>query len=447
MTEALRDYVGTVMRSLRSQTARSTGLVMTGNLTSGLLRFAVTALLVRAVADKDTWGTMVVFIALMDVAAMFCDAGLLATQVRFTAARTEENTLPILRKCVVLRLGLIGAVAGTAWLGYPWFMNLGKVDPAYGWLYSAALGAGIVMSLISVAQGVLQSYERYGKVAVLASTGNAVRLVPLGLLVVLGMTSQRLLFGVFFTAPLVTAAVATGLAALALRGVTQRKSSSVTYGELVRFMLPVAGKTILAILILRADVFLLKALTNESVLADYGVAFTVGFCFPLLTRSVFIVLLPKVSRMSTSDALSAYRKRILRLYPVVLLAAGLATIVLPVVLTLFGEEYKTAAPILRVLLLGFGVDVIYAPLGLVFYALKRPQCDMVIHLIQFVLLVPIQIVAISLWGGVGAALGLLIVRVVVAILTILWTRKAVRDLCQSERGSAVSAHTTGPGIQ
>lgn len=85
------------------------------------------------------------------------------------------------------------------------------------------------------------------------------------------------------------------------------------------------------------------------------------------------------------------------------------------------------------LILGFGIDLVFNPLGLIFYALKRPQNMTAIHLVQLAVLLPLNyFVMIPRYEGVGAALSLLIVRVGTVIAAVAWTGISIRALARRE---------------
>jgi O-antigen/teichoic acid export membrane protein len=170
-------------------------------------------------------------------------------------------------------------------------------------------------------------------------------------------------------------------------------------------------------------------------LANYELAYQVGFALPLLTHAIFTVLLPRVSAMKDPAELAAYRRQALRLYPLVGVVTLVAVALAPYPLRwVFGEKYAAAVPVLRILVLTFGIHVVSHPLSLVFYNANRPHYLTLIYLVQLVLLTPASLALIPPLGAAGAAWSLLAVTCVSVAAIVTLSGRTVRAMAAERDG-------------
>jgi len=412
------------------------GLVMSGNLTSAVLRFTVTMILFMVLSEADM-GYLGVFIALMDMVSIFCECGLHSTLVRFMSASAETRPQPLILRCLRVKLILCALCVLPLVLARGIFISVQGIEAQYRWLYPVAVAGGVLLSFNTFGMAVLQGRERYGLYTVLAAAINAFRLAIIGLMVLLKIRDPRLYLGAFFALPAAAVLLALILVPAALpRNGRERKPADATTGELLRFMWPLAVLQILAVAITRVDFLMLQSLTMDpEVVANYLLAFQIAFVFPLLTRTLFTILLPKVSAMKSAEALKHYRRRILHFCPGVFLLTVAAAAVAPFIITLvFKDKYQSALPIVRLLVLAYGMDVIINPLGLIFYAVGRTHYIPIMHALQLVIFLVANWLLIPLYAGVGAAIACVIIRTVAVAFTFTFTAKVIND---------VSAHSPG----
>lgn len=431
MQTAIKRYWDSVTDTLASRTARHAGIVMSGNLTSALLRFGVGVMLAKTLPKSD-YAYLILFMTVMDLFATFCDSGLNATMVRFLAMHRENAPGPIVRSVVVLRGVVLGvAVVGAAVCAVPFFATQ-EVPEAYRLLYPAALLAGVMLSLNGWGMAIMQGRERFISYAFLAVAINLVRATLIGVLMWAGIHGPSALFKTFFFSPLAVVPVSAGAAWLVIRSLRNLPSPRVTCGELIRFTVPVGATMLVAIIVLRLEVLMLKAMADEEALADYGVAYQIAFLLPLLNRALFTVLLPKVSYMKGAADLRRYRRRVLQLFPVILLLTALSIMVAPFILDLlFAGKYASARPIMQLLLFCFGFNVIGNPLCLIFHSIGRPQNILVIHLCQLPMLVGLNYLLIPHFGAVGVGITAVVVRVFFVATAILWTRAVISKMAEN----------------
>jgi len=429
-------YHPSILPFLRSSVARHAGIVLTGNLASALLRFAV-CMMLASTFTKDDYAYLMIFVAVMDLASAFGDSGLNATMVRFVALHREENCGPIVRQVFSIRITIWAIVAAVALAGAAGFFAIQRIEPDYRWIYSAALVAGLLLSFNGHGMAVMQGRQRFVAFAVLAMSINIVRTVSVGGALKWGVHDPATLYKAFFIVPLAAAPLSAGLIMVTLRGLRRLPAVEASYGELLRFTAPTGAIIAIAMLLQKLDILMLKAMSTDAVVADYGAAYMLAFVFPLITRSLFTVLLPKVAALKSARALRDYRRRVLTLYPALLGATAIGTVVGPWVLEfILGDKYASAIPILRMLILGFGIHLIFNPLGVILYAIERHFYIPLIHLIQLPILVSLNLLLIPALGGIGATISALVIRVLGVAAMVVLTQKAIQNKARQEHERA-----------
>jgi O-antigen/teichoic acid export membrane protein len=426
MTSGLfRRHIDSWTGVLRSRTARDTGFVMSGNLASAVLRFAVIALLARELLPADL-GVLFVFTAVMDVVAGFCDSGLNNTLVRFMAGG-GNGTRALCARVFWMKLVVTLAVAGLSALAAGPFLASQHIADEYCWAYALAVGAGVFLSLNTFGLSVLQGLQRFGLYAVHSVTMNAIRILAVGALMLAGSHSLGAYYGAFFgVTPLALFAAAVFVSISLPRGETPR--SIVSYGSLTRFTFPLALMYAIAIVFSRADVLMLKALSTAEAVGQYGLGFQLAFFFSLVTTSLFVVLLPKVAMMKTRAELAAYRTRALHFYPLLIAATAAAVFAVPPILVLlFGDKYEAAVPINRILIAAFGLHVIKMPLDTIFFAANHPYYVTAVHALALAALVVSGFLLIPEYGGEGAAIASLLARIVSVAASVVLTGLVLRE--------------------
>jgi O-antigen/teichoic acid export membrane protein len=433
MVQALLDrYVNAPLAMLRTRTAREAGIVMSGTFTSAVLRFFITMVLAKFLA-KDEWGTMVVFIALVDMLSVFCDSGLHPTLVRFMAINEKKDVRAIVRSCLGIKLVLTACVTVLLCAGRPIFMSVEKIGPEYRWLFPLAVAAGLFLSFNTFCMAVLQGRKSFGRYAVVSVIINVVRAAVIGGLAYAGVRKAFAYYGAFFVAPALCVIVSAAICWTVLAAGRDRPRPSFSRQDVLRFAAPLALLQVVAILYHRSDIFMLKAMASSEQAGAYALAYQVAYIFPLLTQSLFTALLPKVMTMKKVSELVAYRHKILRIYPPMLIAAAIAAIVAPFVIAwIFGDKYTAALPVIRIIILGFGVTLVVGPLSLIFYALERQIVYVYVYSAQILMLISMNMVLIPRFEAVGAAITAAVTGLVGTIVVVWATGWMLRRRAESE---------------
>ena len=169
-------------------------------------------------------------------------------------------------------------------------------------------------------------------------------------------------------------------------------------------------------IILRLDVFMLTSMRTSEDVAFYVGANQLAYLFPIVTGSITQALLPKVTSISSREALGGYVGRVLRVVPWILLVfVPLILLAGPIVRALYGERSVDSIPIFRILLVGFMISVMVNPMSLILYALNRAELLALLNGLQLVLNVSLNLWLIPSLGAEGAAVSSLSIRLLAAL--------------------------------
>lgn len=404
---------------MRTRTARHASLVAGVNFGSAVMRFFV-AIIMAKILSPEQWGNIAVFIAMMDVVSILCDSGLNATLVRFVAAEANARATTVLGRCLSIKTAIAAVLLVVLWILREPILRNQQFPEALHWVYPVAIAGAVFLSFHGLMLSVFQAKQEYGRYCVAYLSVNALRMLGLGMLSVLGMLTLPAITVSFFSAPAVAVVLVFPVVFLTVRRTMGLPRPSATLREMLVFMAPLAVMSAITIGNMRVSNFMLKTLASPEAVANYELAYQIGFVFPLLTGALITVLLPRVSAMESREELQGYRTRLLRMYPIVLPLTLAGMVVGPWFIALvFGAKYAASLAIIRILIIGFGIHIVTHPLSLVFYAVSRPVYLTAIYLVQFVVIVVLNYFFIPRWGGMGAALSVLIATLL-AVSAIIW---------------------------
>ena len=174
---------------------------------------------------------------------------------------------------------------------------------------------------------------------------------------------------------------------------------------------------VVAVLASRADAVVVSRVLGERALGLYSMAFRLPeLLIASISWNISSVAFPALARKRVGDdapalagaTLTQLRFQSLFAIPV---AAGLAVLAAPIVVTLFGDQWADAGPVMSAVAAASGLTAIAFPLGDVFKAIGRQWSLVTLNLIQLPLLV-----------------GVMIAVAPAGIVTVAWARAGISAL-------------------
>jgi O-antigen/teichoic acid export membrane protein len=398
------------------------GLVRSGAYLAGTLLGALSAVLLLRHLGVVDFGRYTTVMALVAIVGGVTDAGLTIVGSRELAVRRrgpdrERLTANIVAiRLVLTPLGVLAAVAFAAIAGYQSELVVG----------TAIAGAGLVLVNMQASMMLPLSVElRNAALAGAEILRQLVTTVGIAVLVVVGAALLP-----FFGVQVLVGVVVLALTPLLLRrpGLISPRFDRADWRMLAREALPLAAAFVLGILYFRILMIMMSLISSDTETGLFATSFRfieilVGI--PLLLVGV---VLPIASVAAESDA-ERLRYVLQRVGEVALLVSlGLAVCVAiaaePVIVLLGGDEYRAAAPVLRIQVFALvGIFVAQGwTIGLL--AMREQRLVAVANLAGLLAITILGFVLIPISDARGAAAAAVAADLLLALTTLFLLRRA-----------------------
>jgi O-antigen/teichoic acid export membrane protein len=389
---------------------------------AGILLGAGTSVLLLRHLGVEDFGRYGIVVALIGIVSAVTDAGLTAVGSRELAVLPPAERPELLRSLVGLRVlltsaGVAAATGFAALAGYPGVVVGG----------TALAGLGVLLlNTQSTLMMPLAIELRLGAITLLETLRHALTLVGVAVLVLAG-ASLLPFFGVQIAVGVVVLALTPFVVTL-VRPALDRAAAR----RLLRESLPIAAAIAMNVIYLRLLVILVSVQTGERETGLFATAFRVFEILLGIPTLVLAVALPllAVAGAEDRDRLRYGLQRLLETAVAASILLVLVTVVLAeqAIVLLGGEEYRDAAPILRVLafaLLGVFVSQVLT-LGLV--SLHRQRYVAFANAAALALVIVLGTVLVRAYQGLGGAAAAVATEAVLAILLLLVLLRFERDV-------------------
>lgn len=188
--------------------------------------------------------------------------------------------------------------------------------------------------------------------------------------------------------------------------------------------------SVLIILTMRVDNFIIGYYLGYREVGYYTVAFTLSSMFPLITGSLMTVFVRELSLPEKNS--HEYMKRFLMrqlklLIPGVVIALALVLISKPLIEVFFGSRYEPSTPLFKILLFPFCLGIVFTPIESYFYS-HQPYIITVLKFVQFVATVLFSVVFIKAFGLIGVGFSTLLVRLIGWVFLPLYTQVQINKM-------------------
>lgn len=401
------------------RTGEAGGLVIRGGVLrgagygAGIVLGAATSVLLLRHLGVESFGRYGIVVALIGIVSAVTDAGLTAIGSRELAILPRRERPPLLANLLGLRIvltaaGVVAATAFAALAGYPDVVVAG----------TALAGLGVLLlNTQSTAMMPLAVELRLGSITAIETLRHALTLAGVAVLVLAGASLLP-----FFTVQVAVGAVVLLLTPMLLgsSGSLRPRLDRARARALLRESLPIAAAIAMNVIYLRLLVVLVSVQTDDRETGLFATAFRIFEILLGVPTLVLAVALPLLAVAGAEDRerLRYALQRLVETAVAVSLLLVLVTVVLAerAIVLLGGEDYREAAPILRVLafaLLGIFVSQVLT-LGLV--SLRRQRDVALANGLVLALLVALGFALVELGGGTGAAAAAVATESVLALL-------------------------------
>jgi len=375
----------------------------------------VISILVARMLGAEAFGLFSLFFGIY-ILIFQAHAGVNIAYVRFSKIESTHSKQEIIKLSIFIQIFIfiILCLAGIP-LSELISNSIGLTNPNI--ILYAFLSGGII-GLYGIWFGILQSEEKFGYLGLLNLLFNVIIILFIIIIWLSGVTLT--LDHVLFLYVAVSAALGI-ISALILyrscRGIKIHTDLRKDFSKMVMINMAITTSYFLYRYI---DVYFIQYYSDLETVGIYSSAMKTSMLLNILAGSLPTILLPKAVSAAKSH-------KLLKNYFIKSYAISFAIIFLFMIFyflspffleILFGKEYLSATEILKWLILGWVVNVLYIPISQMFYAYNMASYRLGIELIKVALSVILFIYLIPLYGGIGAAYALLIAILITLFLAI-----------------------------
>ena len=409
----------------------------------------VTSVLLARGLGPDGVGQYTLILSLAGVAASLSDLGIGQTAIRFASRAASvgdtAGQMAVLRWAFRLRLALSIAVTGLLITFAPQIAELWKATDLTPIMRVGLIG-GIFTALATIPSIYFQSLKKFGRNASITVAQTVITLLGIVVLAILGLWSVHAVVIVSLIAAALGALIfilAIPRAALIGRNPLPR---SIADGWRKVWQNPLAAgtgapvkdgddpatfarynlaSTVIVLIILRLDVWLMGAFLPKSDVGIYNIATRFATPLAILLTAIGGALWPRASSHLTLDQIRAMMKKTFMLCGVIAFFGTLYAIFVPILAPLlFGKAFEGSVLLGQVLCIRYAFAILIAPIGIIGYSVGMVKVYWKINFAQMVAVVLVNVILLPQIGPLASALALLVNEIIGVSLTgaILWKR-------------------------
>jgi len=406
------------------EVVQSSAIIFMLKVLFALIGFVISIVITRylSVADAGYYFFMLAMVALLSsVSRLGVDNAI----VRFTAVAKNQQDFKQVKEINTLSLKVVltGSlfVSLMLWLFCQFAYSFVFGDDGY---LKPLQWAVYIVPLVSCAVVYAQSFQGLKKVNVFGFLNGVIRPINLIILMAVILTAEKLALNVAYTAYLIASLLSLVLAALLWQrhiNVLQGHNNSLEQQKITEVVTPVNFRTdffkschslwaisCLAILMGQGAQILLGVFSSVEDVAHFAVANRVAMLMSFVLLAVNGILSPKFAEIAADNdnqrLQKIYRSSTKMMLAVTSPLLFISFIFAPSILLLFGEEYKQASTILRILIAAQFVKVVVGSVGqlLIMSGAERSQKHNLA--ISVLLLIIVSVALVPLCGALGAAI-------------------------------------------
>lgn len=428
---------------------RDVVLLMIPQVVLVLAAFATSVLIARGLGPSGL-GKYALILSVSGVAASLSDLGIGQTAIRFASrAASVQDTdaqMAVLRWAFRLRI-VFSLVVTALFILFAQTLAEGLWhSPDLTPLMQIGLLGGIFTALASVPAIYFQSLKRFDKNAIINVGQTLISLLGIGILAALQIWSVRAVVIVSVIASAVGAlAFLLAVPRLALVGRGSVPSSvhevfrkiwrnplsshpahpvqaSDTPTTFARYNL---ASTVIVLLILRMDVWLMGVFLDQSQIGIYNAATRFTAPLAIVLTAIGGALWPRASSQQTVEQVVLLMRKTFQLSVALGIVAAVYAMLFPYFAPLlFGRDFAESRLLAQILCFRYAIAIMIAPVGVIGYSLGMVRVYWIINLTQLCAVVLLNMIFLPTLGPLASALALLANEVLGFTLAgaVLWKR-------------------------
>ncbi len=337
------------------------------------------------------------------------------------AARNNiERRLLLLRDAFYLKIG-IGLVLLFLCLPFASFISqvLIQDSSASNLIILALFGvfATLLLGFFSVYFQAGQDFRNYLILDFIHMGG---KLALVLVLVYMGMLTVELSFAAYAVMPLAAAIV--GLFLVNLEFLKTRGASWDTLGSLVNYSKWLILSSVFAVIYTKLDILLLNTFRGSHETGIYAAAFNLALIPQMVASILSVVFYPKIVPWCQDGCFRGVLGKFTMVMLPISLVFTCVTLLFSewVIVLIYGEQYRESVALFQILVPGYIFWLIVFPVAAPLLAMNNPRLLVLIDLLTLVGVALGLVVLIPLFGAIGAAITILISKLLLGGFVLLW---------------------------
>lgn len=352
------------------------------------------------------FGLVAISLATLNVLQEICGNGVDMAMVRLAAPHAKTapaKAQAYYRAALQYKLLINIIVALMLWLASGsiarLFFEAAEMTSMLRWVSLGLIGAALYNYMLAR----LQAEERFSLYAMLRIGNNIAKLGILAAAWALNVFTPGSVMAAWILAFFAgyTVALFLGRANTRTAPANEETTPAHPMAEVVHFSKWLVGSSFLFCLYSRTDILILGKFADSALIGQYAAAWNITFIIDLMTHSVIIALLPRATGLRSQAEFIHYMKHTF------LICLAIAAMLSPLYFLadfffeIFFPAYTQSADLLRILLLGAIITLLFHPLYLILYTRNRVSLLTLVNflLVIFSLLLGIAVIPSHLADG------------------------------------------------
>lgn len=344
--------------------------------------------------------------------------------VRFVASYRQSDparAAMTLSLALMLKLAIGGVLVLAAVLVAPNLAALLFHDQGSTWLVLVVAGGALGLLLFRSALAYLQAHQSFGTYVLLEGALSLGRLLAVVGLALIGVLTARTGILAVATLPLALLAAAFLLVRNAFPWARR------VDWAILRSFLWYSGWAMVSVVAVsihsRLDVLMLGWMRGPEAAGIYAAAFALAVSLELFAGALLTVFLPKIASATGREFDLLCRRYRVTVVPILLGASSLAVpLAHHVMLLAYGPSYRDSAIVFQVLVVGLMLPHFVMPQILLIWV-HRPRAGALMDLLALPAIYAGNLLWISAYGPLGAALNVLVVRAAIVVAVLVLARR------------------------
>ena len=404
---------------IKSETAKSYGIILSGNVLTGLFGMIASIIIARVLGPK-TFGLFSIAIAFQLILGTLIDFGFTKGFVSLLSNNKHKNSqgdifasgfyFRIMFSFIIVLTGIFSS----EFISKNVFHNMELITPLK--ITYLIIFTGGIWGILQLTLQASEKFKIFATSKVISAISKLLFISILAYVSQINLVTALLTFLLSFTVAAIYSFTYIDKNYFFLHRFNWK-----TLKALLNFNKWIVYVNLFYIISGRISIFMLSTMSGTMSAGIYNAAFSLINGISLFLESISTVLLPQISNISSRAGLKKYLVRSFSIsLPLIwgcILGLFLAK---PAILLIYGADFIESYLVLIPLLIWFIICLIAEPLILLSYGINRPDIVFYSNLVNILLIILLNLYFIPLYQAQGTAYSLIISKLISSLINIIW---------------------------